>query len=136
MRYLRVDPNSILEPYAGGRPFRAVVIVEDKVDPQWQAAASKWLVESGCVYMSAWGRECSSWDTSVDLANMQAFNHEEIPDNHFVVTTAHENEPLSEAFWFAKYCAFSATVEIVDTIILHVSQRDRSEEYMRLYVAL
>lgn len=135
MRYVRVESNTVLKPYEGGRPFRAIVVVEDAVEPEWQSAASKWLVESGCVYMLAWGRECSSWDTSVDLANLQVFEFGQIPDDHFVMTTWHEHEPLSEVFWFAKNCALAATIDIVDTLVFHVSRHDRSEEYAHLYAA-
>jgi hypothetical protein len=135
MRYVRVEPNGSLEPYQGGRPFRAIVVVEEAVEPTWQSIASKWLVDSGCVYMLAWGRECSSWDTSVDLANLQAYDYGDIPDDGFVMTTWHEQEPLSEVFWFAKNCAFAETVEIVDTVVFHVSRVDRNEEYSQLYAA-
>jgi hypothetical protein len=135
MRYLRVEPNEALKPYDGGRPFRAIVVVEDAVEPEWQSVASKWLVDSGCVYMLAWGQRCSSWDTSVDLANLAAFDYGQIPEDRFVMTTWHEDEPLSEVFWFAKNCAFAATVEIVDTLVFHVSRSDRSKEYAHLYAA-
>jgi hypothetical protein len=135
VRYLRVDPDGALEQYEGDRPFRAIVVVEDAVQPEWQSVASKWLVDSGCVYMLAWGQGCSSWDTSVDLANLQAFGYGQIPEDRFVMTTWHEHEPLSEVFWFAKHCAFAATVEIVDTLVFHVSRTDRSKEYAHLYAA-
>jgi hypothetical protein len=135
MRYLRVDPNGALRLYEGGRPFRAIVVVEDAVQPEWQSVASKWLVDSGCVYMLAWGQGCSSWDDSVDLANLQAFDYGQIPEDRFVMTTWHEHEPLSEVFWLAKNCAFAATVDIVDTLVFHVSRTDRNEEYAHLYAA-
>jgi hypothetical protein len=133
MRYLRVNPNGSLEQYDGGRPFRAIVVVEDTVQPEWQSVASKWFVDSGCLYMLAWGQDCSSWDTSVDLANLQAFDYGQIPGDRFVMTTWHEHEPLSEMFWFAKNCAVAATVEIVDTLVFHVSRTGRKKEYAHLY---
>jgi hypothetical protein len=137
MRYMRVEPGNGLKPYDGARPFRAVVVVEEAVSPEWRAAASKWLVDSDCLYMMAWGQECSLWDDSVDLANIAAFNFGEIPERHFVMTTWHEHEPLEEVFWFAKNLAFTAgsRVEIADTVILHVSRVDREEEYATLYAA-
>jgi len=135
MHYVRVEPNAALKPYEGRHPFRAIVVIEDAVEPEWQAAASKWLVESGCAYMLAWGRECSSWDTSVDLANLEAFDYGQIPEDRFVMTTWHEHEPLSEVFWFAKNCAFAGTVDIVDTLVFHVSHHDRSDEYALVYAA-
>jgi hypothetical protein len=135
MRYLRVEPNGALAPYAGERPFRAVVVAEEAVSPEWQALASKWLVASGCLYMLAWGRECSSWDDSVALANSQAFDYGDIPDDAFVMTTWHDKESLREVFWFAKSSAFVETVEIVETVVFHVSHRDRSTEYAELFAA-
>lgn len=137
MRYLRVKPGSSLKPYDGARPFRAVVVVEEPVSADWRAAASKWLVDADCLYMMAWGHECSLWDDSVDLANMEAFKFGEIPDRHFVMTTWHEREPLEEVFWFAKNSAFTAdsSVEITETLIMHVSHVDRGQEYAKLYAA-
>jgi hypothetical protein len=43
--------------------------------------------------MMAWGRECSSWDDSVDWANIDKFGDSPIPDDECVVTTWHEDEP-------------------------------------------
>jgi hypothetical protein len=137
VRYLRVEPNGALSTYDGERPFRAIVVVEDVVAPEWQAAASRWLVDAGCLYMLAWGRDCSSWDDSVDLANLQAFDFGEIPDEAFVTTTWHDDEPLSDVFEFAKRFALPASdeVNIVETIIFHVSRIDRSKEYGEVFAA-
>jgi hypothetical protein len=137
MRYLRVQPNGELKAYDGPRPFRAVVIVEEPVSPEWQFAASKWLVEAGCLYMLAWGRDCSSWDDSVDLANLQAFDFGDIPPNEFVMTTWHEEDSLAEVFQFAKQHAtpMSPEVAIVDTLIFHVGSIDRGREYAELFAA-
>jgi hypothetical protein len=137
MRYLRVEPGGTLTPYDGARPFRAVVVVEEVVSPEWRAAVSQWLVESGCLYMLAWGHECSLWDDSVDLANLQVFDFGEIPDREFVMTTWHEQESLPEVFEFEKRLAIPAdpTIVIAETLILHVSRANRSEEFAQLYAA-
>jgi hypothetical protein len=137
MRYLRVEPGGELRPYDGERPFRAIVVVEESVSPVWRAIASKWLVDAGCLYLVAWGRECSLWDDSVDRANLEAFDFGEIPDRKLVMTTWHEREPLREVFRFAKNHALPAdsSVKIAETLILHVSRVDREQEYARLYAA-
>ena len=137
MRYLRVEPGAALNPYDGARPFRAVVVVEEVVSPEWRAAVSKWLVDADCLYMLAWGRECSLWDDSVDLANLQAFDFGEIPDRHFVMTTWHERESLSEVFEFEKRLALPAdpTVVLSETLVLHVSRTNKGEEIATLYAA-
>jgi hypothetical protein len=42
------------------------------------------------------------------------------------MTTWHENEPLSEAFWFAGHCAFhSNDVALDQTLILHIGPEEQ-----------
>ena len=137
MRYLRVEPGSSLSPYDGGRPFRAIVVVQESVSPDWRALVSKWLVDVDCLYVMAWGHDCSLWNDSVDWANLEAFDFGEIPERHFVMTTWHESEPLQAVFWFAKNAAFTAdpSIEIAETLVLHVSRVDREAEYANLYAA-
>lgn len=98
---------------------------------------SKWLVDADCLYMMAWGHECSLWDDAVDLANIDKFGLGEIPDRHFVMTTWHDRESLKEVFWFAKNSAFVAdsSIEIAETLILHISRIEREQEYAPLYAA-
>jgi len=136
MQYLRVEPERTLSPYQGKRPFRAVVVVEDTVSPEWRATASKWLVESGCLYMLAWGHECSAWDDAVDYASLAISGVGDVPESHFVMTTWHEKESLSEVFWFAKTCAVNYEVEIIETLLFHVSLTDREQEYTKLFDAV
>jgi hypothetical protein len=132
MRYLRVEPEGKLAPYDGVRPFRAVVVVEAAVSPEWQLAASKWLVRSGCLYMLAWGRQCSSCDDSVDIASIALAEAGEVSASELVMTTWHQNELLSEVFEFAKGSAVAADpqVAIAETLVFHVSSVDRSKEYL------
>ena len=72
--------------------------------------------------MSAWGAECSEWDDSVDMANIEANHFESIPESKLVMTTWHENEALAEAFWFAKNNAHHPSVSIQNTLLVHVAQ--------------
>jgi len=137
MRYLRLQPNSAIGPYEGLRPFAAIVAIESEVAPEWQWQVSKWLVESGCLYMLAWGRECSSWDDSVDYANLNAFNYSDTPTARFVMTTWHENETLSEVFDFVKRHMRPASdkVELQETLLLHISPIDKRQQYELLFAA-
>ena len=111
-------------------PFQAVVISEEAVSPEWRARVSAWLVKTGCLYMCAWGTDCSEWDTSVDMANIKANCYEEIPEDRFVMTTWHKNEPLAEAFWFAKNNAHHPTVAIQNTLLVHVARVNRERELL------
>lgn len=132
IRYQRLengDPMPVLE---GSSPYKAVVIVEDAVGLEWQRAASRWLADSGCLYMMAWGDGCSSWDDSVDLANVLQFEGEEIPDDRLIMTTWHEDESLGDLFRFAK-TADHSDVTIENLLILHIGAADRQSELESLY---
>ncbi len=114
-------------------PFRAVVVVEAEVSEDWQAGLSNWLVRSGCLYMMAWGSNCSAWDDSVDIANIEQFESTDIPEDKFVMTTWHADEPLSEAFWFSKNCASHPVVRLERTMIVHVAGEAREKELLTAY---
>lgn len=135
LRYLHLPAGARPAAWEGPTPFKAVVVVEQDVSDSWQAAASRWLVQSGCLYMMAWGRNCSSWDDSVDHANLEVFDWGHVPDDHFVMTTWHENEPLSETFWFAEHVAFHPTQELSATVIVDVSGTSRETELLQAYQA-
>jgi len=131
--YLHLKPGTALPEVVAPIPSRVVVVVEAAVSIDWQSLVSDWIVQSGCLYMMAWGVNCSSWDDSVDVANLEAFNFNEIPDDKFVMTTWHSDEPLEEAFWFSKNNAFHPTVEISRTVILHVAESSRESELLDAY---
>ena len=121
MKYIQLQPGSALPDISDLSPFRSVVVIEESVTPEWLAQVSDWLVKSGCLYMMAWGKECSTWDDSVDTANLEIFNYKNIPDDKFVMTTWHEDELLKEVFWFSKHSADHPEIEISSTLVLHIS---------------
>lgn len=74
-RYLHLKPGEAPPRLEGVAPFKAVVVVDSEVTPEWQAQVSDWLVRSGCRWMiMAWGRKCGDWDTSFDLARLAMFD--------------------------------------------------------------
>jgi hypothetical protein len=83
--------------------------------------------------MMAWGTKCSTWDDSVDIANLEQFDFGEIPDDSFVITTWHADEPLNEVFWFSKNNAFHPTVDLKRTVLLHIAEVDREAELIKSY---
>ena len=133
MKYLQLEPESNLPDISSMKPFRTVVIVDDKPTSEWQAKVSEWLVRSGCLYMMAWGKDCSSWDDSVDSANLEEFNFGDIPEDKFVMTTWHEKDSLSETFWFSQHNAFHPAVKLQNTVILHISRNNREKELLAGY---
>jgi hypothetical protein len=133
IRYLRLNSGDSFPAACDLSPFKAIVVVEEPVESQWQAAASRWLADSGCLYMMAWGEDCSSWDDSVDLANINQFDCDDIPDAKFIMTTWHDDESLPDVAWFAKVCAHHPTVEIENVVFLHIASADQQEEFEALY---
>ncbi|MES2353114.1 MAG: hypothetical protein V4568_01730 [Pseudomonadota bacterium] len=132
--YLHLAPmGAVLPDISTLAPFRAVIVAEAEVSPDWQASVSVWLVQSGCLYTMAWGTNCSSWDDSVDMANIEEFNFKEIPENKFVMTTWHEDETMAEVFWFCKNNAFHPNVELTQTLVLHISANEREQEIVKFY---
>ncbi|MEI8020407.1 MAG: hypothetical protein WCH39_19550 [Schlesneria sp.] len=94
---------------------------------------SKWLVDSGCLYAMTWGENSTVWDTSIDIANIEKFDYKEIPEDHFVMTTWHDSEPLSETMWFAKNNAFHPTVELQYTLLAHIADQPAEVRLVHAY---
>ncbi len=133
VRYLQLTPGTSLPDISEMKPYLAVIVIEEHVDPAWRETVSKWLVKSGCIYMMAWGTDSNEWDTSVDLANIEQFNYGEIPEDELVMTTWHENESLNNLFWQSKNSAEHACVEFSNTLILHISPENKEQEYLAMY---
>ena len=127
MEYLQLQNNDLLPNIDSLNPFKCVVVIEALVSQEWQAEVSEWLVNSGCLFMLAWGNNCSSWDDSVDVANLERFEYQEIPAESFVMTTWHEQESLSEVFEFCKKFAMHEVEKLENTLILHISTENKFE---------
>ncbi len=135
MKYVRITEHDELPDLTRYKPYRCVVIIENEVSIEKQIKMSDWLCESGCLYMMAWGKNCSSWDDSVDFANIRQFEDEDIPEEFNVITTWHDDEPLEEVFFFAKHCALHFGRELPNGVILHLSEIDKREELLDEYYA-
>lgn len=130
--YLHLQPGKALADRTGG-PFRAVIVSEVQVAQAWRDQVAEWLVNCGCLYVVAWGVECEAWHDTVDWTVLEKFDFGDIPDEKFIMTTWHANEPLSEAFWFAGHCASHPDVELGETVILHVATKAREAEVLETY---
>ena len=131
--YFQLLPNGDLPAISSFSPFKAVVILADEYSQAWQTTVSEWLVEQGCRYMMAWGPICSSWDDSVDHADIARGGLED--NSKFVLTTWHDDETLERVFWFSQFCAeFSYDgIELLNTLLIDVSNVDRGSELLRLF---
>jgi hypothetical protein len=135
VHYVQVNPSGALPIISQWAPFKAVVAIDADYDVEWQARASKWLVESGCVYMMAWGPNCESWDESVDLANLEQFDFGDIPDEQYVLTSWHDDEPLKELLWSVQISNQYLDVHLAHTLIVHICREDKGDELLKLYAA-
>lgn len=133
-RYLHLPPGSSPPDLAGIPPFKAVLVAESEVAPEWRLQVCDWLVRSGCLYVVAWGVKCEAWHDDVDLAHIAMFTFEPAPDDKFVMTTWHAGEPLSEAFWFCEMCALHPTIEL-EPWIVHIAAEGREAEMLSAYRA-
>jgi hypothetical protein len=128
IRYLHLNPNNELPALEGLQQFKAIIIIEAEVPEMTQWEICRWLVVSGCMYALAWGLECQAWEEAVEEAALEAVNYEDVPEEQRVMTTSHEDEELSEAFWFAKHRAVHPAHELRDTLILHIADTPRRDE--------
>lgn len=133
VEYLHLRPGTAPPALNETEPFKAVVMIEADVAPEWQYLISDWLVRSGCLYMMAWGRKCIDWDTSVDESNHALVTLGEFPEEHFVMTTWHDGDPLKEVFWFSMMCAFDDTVDLNKTYILHIAPESEAAKTLKTF---
>ena len=131
-QYIHLTPKMSLKNMEVHAPFAAVVVINDEVTPEWRATVSEWLVEAGCLYMLAWGDDCSLWDDSVDIANLEAHDWNDIPDDKSIMTTWHEDESLHEVFYFAM-SSFWLYPLIKHMVVLDISKTSRKADILIQY---
>lgn len=133
MKYLHLLPDAALPELAGLTRFKAILVVEADASQMWQWDLGRWLVSSGCRCLLACGKECESWADAVDEANQERFDYEDMPEEETVVTTHHEDEDLEEVFWFAKNRAKHPVLELNETLLIHIADTDKREEFEQSY---
>lgn len=134
VQYIHLRPNTSPSAQISERPFSVVVIITAEVTPEWRHKISEWLVKEGCLCMMAWGIDCSLWDDSVDVANLQAFDWGDIPEGRSIMTTWHDGEPLSDVFWNANMSIFHPPdVSLEHLVILDISDEERESEIRELF---
>jgi len=133
MKYIQIKEQESLPSLGHLSPFKCLVIISEGVSQARQDEISDWLVKSGCVVMCAWGNNCSSWDDSVDYANIELFNFKPIPPESFVLTTWHENESLEETIFFIKHSITHEVHNLENVVFLHISSNNQESKFSALY---
>jgi len=125
--YFSIRDGEELESLDKSRPFKCVLLVSEDVSQTWQNMVSERLVADGCLYMMAWGSDCSSWDNSVDTANIEQFFPHDIPEENFVMTTWHDDETLEDVLHFAKFSAIHPAIVLTNIVVLDIGKSGRKE---------
>ncbi len=135
--YHFVEPTAPVSLPRVTAPFKSVVLIEREVDTDLRWEVSKKLVATGCRYMLAWGLDCSLWDDSVDMANLEQFGYGDVPSEHFVMTTWHSDETLHEVLNFARRHVTHSydDVALERCLILDFATAPREQEIRALYAA-
>ncbi|MGI9308917.1 MAG: DUF7684 family protein [Gammaproteobacteria bacterium] len=131
MVYIWLSTSSELPDIAVLHPFKVIVVVERAVGTEQLTAISHWLVESGCLYMMAWGVNCHSWIKALAQANLAAFevtDTQGVPDDRLVITTSHEKDSLQDVFWFSRHTAMHPCAKLDNTVLLHLSEAERESQ--------
>ena len=133
LRYIHIAPDTAAPVLPFSAPYRAIICADVITTFSWQAAVSKWLIDSGCVYAIAWGNMCKSWHDNIDDASLIKFDWGDIPDDQHVMTTWHDDEPLDEVMWFAFHAAKHPEIELQETVFLHISLAADEERILSLW---
>ena len=97
------SPYSLDRPPFAGADFVVLIINNDPdISADDQYALSLALVRAGCRYAVCIGHNCSTWDDSIDYANMEV--DPELTDAKFVMTTWHENDTPDQIANFFLNC--------------------------------
>ncbi|MEM1379414.1 MAG: hypothetical protein AAGH41_02190 [Pseudomonadota bacterium] len=110
-----------------------VLISDEVTTPEWRSSVSRWLVEAGCLYFLALGEGCEDWHDHVDEELLEKHDYKDIPDAEFIMTTWHDDEPLSEVFWFAAHAAHHDIAHFQEVLLLDVTKDQRREEMLKQY---
>ena len=109
-------------PFAGADFVVLIINNDDAISPDDQYALSLALVRAGCRYAVCIGHNCSTWDDSVDYANIEV--DPELSKERFVMTSWHENDtPDQIARFFLNCTTFGGNV-FTNYLVLSVGRDD------------
>ena len=119
--------RELSRPYRFEVPFPDELYVcilfanDETISNEEQAAVSDELVRTGCRYAVCAGYECSSWDTSVDLAYLAM--DPSLTNETFVMTSWHDGDSIEDVISFGLMWTDFDNHEFTRYLILFVGQR-------------
>jgi len=131
-KYLHLSPDADLPALEGLRQFKTILVADAEVQETTMWDISRWLIESGSLYVLAWGKDSEQWREAVEDAALEAVNYEDVPAERRVLVTGHEDDDLEEVFWFAQHRA-AHPADLKQTLLLHIADAPRREELEDAY---
>jgi hypothetical protein len=107
-----------------------LVIASEKPTVALGIKTTRARADAGASYICAWGPDCEQVEESFDYASFLHEYGEELE----LMTTAHHDEPVEEALWFAFYCAKSAESEPELNVVVIVVDSDSLETRCRFWL--
>lgn len=100
IQYLQIKrPYGFTSPFKGAEFAVLIYIVDENLTKEEQETLSDQIVASGCRYAVCAGHNSSSWDDSIDMADIKR-NGGEVRDENLVMTTWHDDESLEDIVFF------------------------------------
>jgi len=94
--YIQISRPFIFTNPFEGEEFVVLLYVDEKlITPEEQEKLSDEIVAAGCRYAVCAGHQCSSWDDSIDMADLKR-NNFETNEKTFVMTSWHEEESIED----------------------------------------
>ncbi len=96
LEYLQIQkPFKFTSPFEEEEFVALLFVDEEQITPEEQERLSDEIVAAGCRYAVCAGHLCSSWDDSIDMADLRR-NNMETNEKTFVMTSWHEDEPVED----------------------------------------
>lgn len=131
--YIFLPPDAPL-PIWAKEAFLAVIIAETAVRAPWRESVAHALAASGCCFFVAWGVDCRDWEDSMDWADIDAATLGNPMAECHIITTAHPDEPLSDALNFARYSAYHPDEVFERTVLIHIATAPRPTAFLQAYL--
>ena len=116
-------PYSLDSAPFGGADFVVLIVNNDpRISTTDQNAISLALVRFGCRYAVCMGHDCSTWDDSVDFANMEL--DPELTPEKFVMTTWHSDDSVDSIANFFLNCTSFNDNTFDNFLVLSIGRND------------
>jgi hypothetical protein len=102
--FSQMDRPFLFSTPFGGWNFALLLVITDPAITNYERdAVSKEVVQQGCRYAVCTGYQCCRWDDSIDFAFLATSPDFSPPDEKFVMTTWHEEEPLEDVAHYIRW---------------------------------